>query len=160
GGWGPGGGTGGTWPGAGAPGTAAPGKPPAPGGSCWGWTFVVVIRPPVRRLAWVGSSAPPPPGANPGAGAPLPIPRIRAAWVAAWVLAHGKSGPDGKYWTSSCMYRPEGNVIPAYSTWQPTDGRIEPIAKADQSAARRIVDPRGDLIRGKTIATTLLGVSG
>jgi hypothetical protein len=58
------------------------------------------------------------------------------------------------------MYRPEGNVIPAYSTWQPTDGRIEPIANADHSAARRIVDPRGDLIRGKTIATTLLGVSG
>jgi hypothetical protein len=58
------------------------------------------------------------------------------------------------------MYRPEGNVIPAYSTWQPTDGRIEPIAKADHSATRRLVDPRGDLIRGKTIASTLLGVSG
>jgi hypothetical protein len=54
------------------------------------------------------------------------------------------------------MYRPEGNVIPAYSTWQPTDGRIEPIANADQSAARRMLDPRGDLIRGKTIATTSL----
>jgi hypothetical protein len=58
------------------------------------------------------------------------------------------------------MYRPEGNVIPAYSTWQPTDDRIEPIAKADHSATCRIVDPRGELIRGKTIASTLLGVSG
>jgi hypothetical protein len=58
------------------------------------------------------------------------------------------------------MYRPDGNVIPAYSTWQPTEGKIVPIAKADQSATRRLVDPRGDLIRGKTIASTLLGVSG
>jgi hypothetical protein len=58
------------------------------------------------------------------------------------------------------MYRPVGNVIPAYSTWQPTDDRNEPIAKADHSAMRRLVDPRGDLIRGKNIASTLLGVSG
>src|SRR5580704_14398777 len=85
----------------------------------------------------------------------MPIARIRARWVAAWVLAQGKSGPDGKYWTSSCIYRPEGNVIPAYSTWQPTEGRIEPIANADQSAMRRLVDPRGDLIRGKTITPSL-----
>jgi hypothetical protein len=85
---------------------------------------------------------------------------IRARWLAAWELAQGKSGPDGKYWTSSCMYRPEGKVIPAYSTWQPTDGKIVPIAKADQSATRRLVDPRGELIWGNPIASTLLGVSG
>ncbi len=33
----------------------------------------------------------------------MPMARILARWVAACVLAHGKSGPDGKYWTSSCM---------------------------------------------------------
>jgi hypothetical protein len=58
------------------------------------------------------------------------------------------------------MYLPEGSVMPAYSTWQPTDGRIQPIASADQSATRRLVDPRGDLMRGKPIASTLLGVLG
>src|SRR5262249_25782822 len=79
---------------------------------------------------------------------------------AACVLAQGKSGPDGKYWTSSCIYRPEGNVMPAYSTWQPTEGKIQPIASADQSATRRLVDPRGDPIRGNPIVSTLLGVFG
>ena len=58
------------------------------------------------------------------------------------------------------MYLPEGKVMPAYSTWQPIEGKIQPVASADQSATRRLVDPRGDLIRGKTIASTLLGVSG
>jgi len=50
--------------------------------------------------------------------------------------------------------------MPAYSTWQPTEGKIEPVTRADQSATRRLVDPRGDLIRGKPIASTLLGVFG
>jgi hypothetical protein len=50
--------------------------------------------------------------------------------------------------------------MPAYSTWQPTEGKIEPVNRADQSATRRLVDPRGDLIRGKPIASTLLGVFG
>jgi hypothetical protein len=50
--------------------------------------------------------------------------------------------------------------MPAYSTWQPTEGKIEPIARADQSAARRLVDRRGDLIRSNPIASTLLGVLG
>src|ERR1017187_333979 len=101
-----------------------------------------------------------PGGTPPAAGGSMPMARIRARCVAAWEFAQGKSGPDGKYWTSSCMYRPEGKVSPSYSTWQPTEGKIEPIANADQSATRRLVDPRGDLIRGKTIASTLLGVSG
>jgi hypothetical protein len=86
--------------------------------------------------------------------------RIRARWVAAWVLAQGKSGPDGKYWTSSCMYRPEGNVMPAYSTWQPTDGKIQPVASADHNATRRLVVPRGVSLRGDPIASTLLGIFG
>jgi hypothetical protein len=43
-------------------------------------------------------------GTAPGAGGgSMPIARIRARCVAAWVFAQGKSGPDGKYWTSSCM---------------------------------------------------------
>ena len=50
--------------------------------------------------------------------------------------------------------------MPAYSTWQPTEGKIPPIASADQSATRRLVDPRGDLMRGKPIVSTLLGVFG
>ena len=58
------------------------------------------------------------------------------------------------------MYLPEGNVMPAYSTWQPTEGKIQPVASADQSATRRLVDPRGDLLRGKPIVSTLLGVFG
>jgi len=32
-----------------------------------------------------------------GGGGSMPIDRIRARCVAAWVLAQGKSGPDGKY---------------------------------------------------------------
>jgi hypothetical protein len=58
------------------------------------------------------------------------------------------------------MYLPEGNVMPAYSTWQPTEGKIPPTANADQSAARRLVVPRGDPMRGNPIASTLLGVFG
>ena len=58
------------------------------------------------------------------------------------------------------MYLPEGNVMPAYSTWQPTEGKIPPTASADQSATRRFVDPRGDLIWGNPIVSTLLGVLG
>ena len=58
------------------------------------------------------------------------------------------------------MYRPEGNVMPAYSTWQPVEVKIQPIASADQSATRRLVDPRGDFVRGNPIASTLLGVIG
>jgi hypothetical protein len=56
------------------------------------------------------------------------------------------------------MYRPEGKVMPAYSTWQPTEGKIQPVASAVQSATRRLVDPRGELMRGNPIASTLLGV--
>src|SRR5271163_143842 len=58
------------------------------------------------------------------------------------------------------MYLPEGKVMPAYSTWQPTEGKIQPVASAVQSATRRLVDPRGDLMRGNPIASTLLGVFG
>ena len=58
------------------------------------------------------------------------------------------------------MYLPEGNVMPAYSTWQPIEGKIQPVASADNSATRRLVDPRGDLLRGKPIVSTLLGVFG
>jgi hypothetical protein len=50
--------------------------------------------------------------------------------------------------------------MPAYSTWQPTEGKIQPVASAVQSATRRLVDPRGDLMRGNPIASTLLGVFG
>jgi hypothetical protein len=50
--------------------------------------------------------------------------------------------------------------MPAYSTWQPTEGKIVPIASADQTATRRLVDPRGDLVRGKPIVSALLGVCG
>ena len=56
------------------------------------------------------------------------------------------------------MYLPDGSVMPAYSTWQPTEGKIQPVASAVQSAMRRLVDPRGDLMRGNPIASTLLGV--
>jgi hypothetical protein len=56
------------------------------------------------------------------------------------------------------MYLPDGKVMPAYSTWQPTEGKIPPVASAVQSAKRRLVDPRGDLMRGNPIASTLLGV--
>src|SRR5262245_857994 len=58
------------------------------------------------------------------------------------------------------MYLPEGKVMPAYSTWQPTEGKIPPTASADQSATRRLVAPRGDPLRGNPIVTTLLGVFG
>src|SRR4051794_30774033 len=90
----------------------------------------------------------------------MPMALIRARCVAAWVLAQGNSGPPGKYWTSSCMYLPEGSVMPAYSTWQPTEGKIPPTASADQRATRRLVAPRGVLMRGNPIASTLLGVFG
>src|SRR3954470_882782 len=90
----------------------------------------------------------------------MPMALIRARCVAAWVLAQGNSGPAGKYWTSSCMYLPDGNVMPAYSTWQPTEGKIPPTASADQSATRRLVAARGDLMRGNPNASTPLGVSG
>src|SRR5262249_41614493 len=58
------------------------------------------------------------------------------------------------------MYLPDGNVMPAYSTWQPTEGKIPPTASADQSATRRLVAPRGDPMRGNPIASTLLGIFG
>src|SRR5579872_5794908 len=48
----------------------------------------------------------------------------------------------------------------AYSTWQPTEGRIPPMASADHSATRRLVDPRGDSLRGNPIVSTLLGIFG
>src|SRR5262249_37139720 len=70
------------------------------------------------------------------------------------------SGPLGKYWTSSCMYRPDGSVIPPYSTWQPTEGRITPKASADHRATCRLLDPRGVLLRGNPIVSTLLGEIG
>ena len=63
---------------------------------------------------------------------------IRARCVAAWVFAQGKSGPGGKYWTSSCMYLPEGRVMPAYSTWHPVVGSNQPIASAAQTAIARL----------------------
>jgi hypothetical protein len=50
--------------------------------------------------------------------------------------------------------------MPAYSTWQPTVDKIPPIASADQSATCRLVDPRGDLMRGQPIVSTLLGIFG
>jgi single-strand DNA-binding protein len=50
--------------------------------------------------------------------------------------------------------------MPAYSTWHPTEGRITPMASADHCATRRLVDPRGDLLRGNPIVSTLLGVFG
>ncbi len=50
--------------------------------------------------------------------------------------------------------------MPAYSTWQPTEGNTKPIASADQSAARRRVAPRGELMPGNPIASTLLDVLG
>src|SRR5438309_1772628 len=106
----------------------------------------------VGRLDWLRT-----PRAGVGS---IPMARIRARCVAAWVFAQGKSGPVGKYWTSSCIYRPEGNVMPAYSTWQPTEGRIPPRASADHSATRRLVDPRGDSLRGNPIVSTVLGIFG
>src|SRR5689334_10084952 len=82
---------------------------------------------------------------------------MRARWVAAWVLDQGKSGPGGKYWTSSFMYLPEGNVMPAYSTWQPTAGRIPTTANPVQRAIFRPRARRDDLGRGVCIMGTLLG---
>jgi hypothetical protein len=58
------------------------------------------------------------------------------------------------------MYRPEGSVMPAYSTWQPTEAMIQPKPSADQSAARRLFDSRGDFMRGRPIVSTLLGIFG
>jgi hypothetical protein len=130
-----------------------------PGAAGIGCTLALDVGP--RPPNWVGSVNPGGTGAVPiGGGGSMPICRIRARCVAAWVLAHGKSGPEGKYCTSSCMYRPEGRVMPAYSTWQPVEVKIQPVASADQSATRRLVDPRGDLVRGNPIASTLLGIIG
>jgi hypothetical protein len=56
------------------------------------------------------------------------------------------------------MYRPVGKVMPAYSTWQPTEARIQPKPSADQSALRRL-DFRGELLRGPIIFS-LLGTFG
>src|SRR6516165_1240144 len=58
------------------------------------------------------------------------------------------------------MYLPDGNVMPAYSTWQPTEDKMPPTASADKSATRRLVAPRGDPMRGNPIASTLLGIFG
>src|SRR5260370_34939862 len=71
-----------------------------------------------------------------GGGTAMPIACIRARCVAACVFAQGKAGPGAKYWTSSCMYLPDGSVMPAYSTWQPVDGSIQPSANADQTPRR------------------------
>ena len=105
---GPGGGTspvgGAVVPGGGGVGT--PGRAPALGGTgCGGtegagsgWTFTLPWRPPCPIRFWVGSRAPGATGAVPtGGGGSIPMARIRARWVAACVLAQGKSGPDGKY---------------------------------------------------------------
>jgi hypothetical protein len=35
------------------------------------------------------------------------------------------------------MYLPEGKVMPAYSTWQPAEGKSQPTASAAQAAHRR-----------------------
>src|SRR4051812_48153495 len=89
----------------------------------------------------------------------MPMALIRAPCVAAWGLAQGDFGPAGEDLTSSCMYLPEGNVMPAYSTWQPTEGKIPPTASADQSATRRLVTPRGDLMRGNPMLPPSLASS-
>jgi hypothetical protein len=79
----------------------------------------------------------------PGGGTSMPIACIRARWDAAFVFAQGKSGPGAKYWTSSCMYLPEGKVMPAYSTWQPVVAVIPPITSAAQAARVRPRAGRG-----------------
>ena len=57
------------------------------------------------------------------------------------------------------MYLPEGKVMPAYSTWQPADGKTPPTAQhRARVPTRRLVAPRGDPMRGDPIASTLLGV--
>jgi hypothetical protein len=160
---GPGGGSGGGTlsapPGLGTPAGGGAGTGPGAPGAWRGWPWLTSDAPPSPICR--GLSAPPAAGTKPGGGGgSMPMARIRARCVAAWVLAQGKSGLDAKYWTSSCMYRPDGNVMPAYSTWHPTEGRITPMASADHCATRRLVDPRGDLLRGNPIVSTLLGVFG
>jgi hypothetical protein len=79
-------------------GTGPPGKP-GTGGD--GVTFTSVGRP---APSWAPDSAPMACGIAPGGGGgSIPMARIRARCVAAWVFAQGKSGPVGKYWTSSCI---------------------------------------------------------
>jgi hypothetical protein len=112
------------------------------------------------KPCWTAGSIPAASGTTFAGAGSIPIARIRARCAAVWVFAQGKSGPDGKYWTSSCMYRPDGSVIPPYSTWQPTEGKITPMATADHRATRRLVDPRGVLLRGNPIVSTLLGEIG
>jgi len=67
-----------------------------PGGSTCGWVFTLVCRPPCPNGFWKGSSIPGAPAAG-GGGGSIPMARIRARCDADWVLAQGKSGPDGKY---------------------------------------------------------------
>jgi hypothetical protein len=94
---------------------------------------------------------------GPAAAGSIPIACIRARCVAACVFAHGKGGPGAKYWTSSCMYLPEGNVMPAYSTWQPTEGKTTPASTAAQTVYRQPRDRRGDPMREDHIVCHLLG---
>ena len=151
---------GGTTPAGGAP--PGPGKP-SPGTPGTGWTLnglaLISVGRPIRFCS--GGIMPGGTGAIRGPVAPgpgsMPIACIRARCVAACVFAHGKAGPGIKYWTSSCMYLPEGNVMPAYSTWQPTEGKTEAASSAAQAAQHRPWDRRGDLWREDHIVGNLLG---
>ena len=118
-----------------------------------GWTFTSVIRPP---CCCTGERKP---GGTYGVS-PLTsawMPR-RARWVAACVLAQGNSGPGWKYWTSSCMYLPDGKVMPAISTWQPVAGSKPSTARPAQPASRRC---RACVpLRGEIMSSSLLGRRG
>src|SRR4051794_35201091 len=60
------------------------------------------------------------------------------------------------------MYLPEGKVMPAYSTWQPIDGMIQPIVSPAQTARRRweleLRNHRGVPVREEAMGSTLLEV--
>jgi len=71
-----------------------------PGTGGLGTALMSVGRP---APSWAPLISPIAEGMAPAGGGSMPMARIRARCVAAWVLAQGKSGPDGKYWTSSCM---------------------------------------------------------
>jgi hypothetical protein len=55
------------------------------------------------------------------------------------------------------MYLPDGSVMPAYSTWQPVIGKIQPSASAVQAARRRPLGRDREPMRGDFIVSTLLG---
>src|SRR5258707_8174750 len=141
-----------------------PGTPGGGGSTLSGLALTSVGRP---IWFWIGGIGPAAGGITPGPPSPgggsIPIACIRARCVAAWVLAQGKGGPGAKYWTSSCMYLPDGKVMPAYSTWQPVDGSSQPIDSPAQSARRRSErrSRRGVPVREEAMGSTLLsGASG